>query len=75
MHEKSERILTYVGFVINKADKCVYYRHSGGERVVLCFWDELKVIEEVKTFLSITVFCDERSCRRSCYLEHQDTER
>ena len=59
-HEKFERTLTSVGFVVNEADKCVYYRHGGGEGVVLClyvddiliFGTSLKVIEEVKTFLS-----------------------
>jgi hypothetical protein len=35
-HEKFERTLTSVGFVVNEADKCVYYRHGGGEGVVLC---------------------------------------
>jgi hypothetical protein len=29
-HEKFERTLTAVGFVVNEADKCVYYRHGGG---------------------------------------------
>jgi hypothetical protein len=59
-HEKFERTLTYVGFVVNEADKCVYYRHGGGEGFVLClyvngiliFGTSLKVIEEIKTFLS-----------------------
>jgi hypothetical protein len=30
-HEKFDRTLTYVGFVVSKADKCVYYRYGGGE--------------------------------------------
>ena len=59
-HEKFETTLTSVGFVANEADKCVYYRQGGGEGVVLClyvddiliFWTSLKVIEEVKIFLS-----------------------
>ena len=58
-HEKFDKTLTYVGFVVNKADKCVYYRHGGG-RVILClyvddiliFGSSLKVTEEVKEFLS-----------------------
>jgi hypothetical protein len=45
---------------VNEADKCVYYRHGGGEGVVVClyvddiliFGTSLKVIEEIKTFLS-----------------------
>jgi hypothetical protein len=28
--------LTDEGFVVNEADKCVYYRHGGGEGVILC---------------------------------------
>ena len=45
---------------MNEADKCVYYRYGGGEGVILClyvgdiliFGSSLKVIEEVKEFLS-----------------------
>jgi hypothetical protein len=45
---------------VNEVDKCVYYRHGGGKGVVLClyvddiliFGTSLKVIEEIKTFLS-----------------------
>ena len=45
---------------MNKADKCVYYRYGGGEGVILCLYvddililgSSLKVIEEVKEFLS-----------------------
>ena len=44
---------------MNEADKCVYYRYGGGG-VILClyvddiliFGSSLKVIEEVKEFLS-----------------------
>ena len=47
-------------FVVNEADKYVYYRYSGGEVVILClyvddiliFGSSLKVIEEVKEFLT-----------------------
>jgi hypothetical protein len=28
-HEKFDRTLTSVGFVVNEANKCVYYRYSG----------------------------------------------
>ncbi|KAK1613079.1 hypothetical protein QYE76_036752 [Lolium multiflorum] len=59
-HEKFERTLTAEGFVVNEADKCVYYRHGGGEGVILClyvddiliFGTSLNVIKEVKEFLS-----------------------
>src|SRR3954470_18336394 len=59
-HEKFDKTLTYAGFVVNEPDKCVYYRHGGGEGVILCLYVDdilicgtnLKVIEEVKNFLS-----------------------
>ena len=45
---------------MNEADKCVYYRYGRGEGAILClyvddiliFRSSLKVIEEVKEFLS-----------------------
>jgi hypothetical protein len=59
-HEKFDRTLTSVGFVVNEAEKCLYYRHGGGEGVILClyvddiliFGTNMKVIHEVKSFLS-----------------------
>nr|ABF93649.1 retrotransposon protein, putative, Ty1-copia subclass [Oryza sativa Japonica Group] len=59
-HEKFDTTLTSAGFVVNKADKCVYYRYGGGEGVILClyvddiliFGTSLNVIEEVKDYLS-----------------------
>jgi hypothetical protein len=59
-HEKFDRTLTSAGFVVNEADKCVYYRYGGGEGVILClyvddiliFGTSLNVIKEVKDFLS-----------------------
>jgi hypothetical protein len=59
-HEKFNKTLTFVGFVVNEADKCVYYRFGGGEGVILClyvddiliFGRSLNVIKEVKEFLS-----------------------
>ncbi len=59
-HEKFDRTLTSVGFIVNEADKCVYYRFVGGEGVILClyvddiliFGTNLDMIEEVKSFLS-----------------------
>ena len=59
-HEKFDKTLTSAGFLVSEADKCVYHRHGGGEGVILClyvddiliFGTNLKVIEEVKTFLS-----------------------
>ena len=59
-HEKFERTLVTTGFVVNEADKCVYYWYGGGEGVILClyvddiliFGTSLNVIKEVKNFLS-----------------------
>ena len=59
-HEKFDRTLTSAGFVINEADRCVYYHHGGGEDVILClyvddlliFGTSINVINEVKSFLS-----------------------
>jgi hypothetical protein len=59
-HEKFDKTLTSVGFVVNEADKCVHYRFGGGEGVILClyiddiliFGTSLNVIKEVKDFLS-----------------------
>jgi hypothetical protein len=59
-HEKFDKTLTSVGFVVNEADKCVYYRYGGGEGVILCLYVDdilifgtgLNAIKEVKEFLS-----------------------
>ena len=59
-HEKFDRTLTSAGFVVNEADKCVYYRYGGGEGVILCLYVDdililgtsLDVIKETKDFLS-----------------------
>jgi hypothetical protein len=59
-HEKFDRTLTSVGFVVNEADKCVHYRYGGGEGVILCMYIDdililgtsLDVIKETKDFLS-----------------------
>jgi hypothetical protein len=59
-HEKFDRTLTYVGFVVNEADKCVYYRYGGGKGVILCMYVDdililgtsLDVTKETKDFLS-----------------------
>jgi hypothetical protein len=59
-HEKFDRTLNSVGFIVNRADKYVYYCHGGGEGVILClyvddiliFGTNMKVIHEVKSFLS-----------------------
>jgi hypothetical protein len=52
--------LTSAGFVVNKVDKCVYYRYGGGEGVILCLYVDdililgtsLDVIKEIKDFPS-----------------------
>jgi hypothetical protein len=59
-HEKFDRTLTSVGFVVNEVDKCVYYQYGGGEGVILCLYVDdililgmsLDVIKETKDFLS-----------------------
>ena len=59
-HEKFDKTLTSVGFVVNEADKYVYYHFGGSEGVILClyvndiliFGTSLNVIKEVKDFLS-----------------------
>nr|CAH66607.1 H0211A12.10 [Oryza sativa] len=59
-HEKFDTTHTSAGFVVNEADKCVYYHYGGGEGVILClyvddiliFGTSLNVIEEVKDYLS-----------------------
>ena len=59
-HEKFDKTLTPAGFIVNEADKCVYYRFGGGQGVIMClyvddiliFGTNLYVIEEVKKFLS-----------------------
>jgi hypothetical protein len=59
-HEKFDTTLTSVGFAINEADMCVYYRCGGGKGVILClyvddiliFGTNIDVINEVKSFLS-----------------------
>jgi hypothetical protein len=60
MKIKFDRTLTSVGFIVNEADKCVYYRYGGGEGVILCLYVDdililgtsLDVIKETKDFLS-----------------------
>jgi hypothetical protein len=58
-HEKFDVTLISAGFSVNEADRCVYYRHGGGQGVILClyvndiliFGTSLDVINEVKNFL------------------------
>jgi hypothetical protein len=59
-HEKFDKTLTYVVFIVNEADECVYYRYGGGEGVILylyvddiqIFGTSLDVIKETKNFIS-----------------------
>jgi hypothetical protein len=59
-HEKFDITLTGAGFAINEADRCVYYRHGGGQSIILClyvddiliFGTNINIINEVKSFLS-----------------------
>ena len=57
-HEKFDKTLTFFGFIVNEADKYVYYQYGGGEGVILCLYVDdilifgtgLDVIKEVKKF-------------------------
>ena len=57
-HEKLDRTLTSVGFIVNEADKCVYYQYGGGEGVILCLYandilisgNNVNAIKKVKDF-------------------------
>jgi hypothetical protein len=57
--EKFDITLISAGFSVNEADRCVYYRHDGCQRDILClyvgdiliFGTSLDVLNEVKTFL------------------------
>jgi hypothetical protein len=59
-HEKFDKILTSADFVVNEADKCVYYRYGSGNGAILCLYvddilifdNNVDVIKEVKDFLS-----------------------
>jgi hypothetical protein len=59
-HEKFDGTLTSSGFIVNEADKCVYYLYVEGEGVILClyvddiliFGSNINMIKEVKDFLS-----------------------
>jgi len=37
-HEKFDKTLTIICFVVYEADKCVYYRFGGGNGVILCLY-------------------------------------
>jgi hypothetical protein len=58
-HENFYVTLISAGFNVNEADRCLYYRHGGGQGVILhlyvddilMFRTSLDVINEVKTFL------------------------
>jgi hypothetical protein len=58
-HEKFDNTMTSVGFCVNEADKCVYYRFNGSEGIILClyvddiliFGTNTKVIDDTKSFL------------------------
>ena len=59
-HEKFDRTLTSASFVVNEAEKYMYYRFGGAEGVILCLYVDkililgtsLNVIKEIKDFLS-----------------------
>ena len=59
-HEKFDTTLMSVGFTVDEADRYVYYRHDGGNSVILrlyvddilIFGTNIDAINEVKSFLS-----------------------
>jgi hypothetical protein len=58
-HEKFNVTLISTCFSVNETNRCVYYHHGGGQKVILCmyiddiliFGTSLDVVNEVKTFL------------------------
>jgi hypothetical protein len=58
-HEKFDVTLISAVFSVNEIDRCVYYHHGGGQRVILCWYVDdilifetiLNVINEIETFL------------------------
>jgi hypothetical protein len=58
-NEKFDVSLISACFSVNEADRCVYYRHGGGQEVILCLYvDDIlilrtspDVINEIKSFL------------------------
>jgi hypothetical protein len=68
-HVKFDVILISTCFSVNEADRCVYYRHGGGQGVILSlyvddmliFGTSLDVINEVKTFLCQSFDMKDRS--------------
>ena len=59
-HEEFDKTLTSTGFMVTKADTCVYYWFVVGKGVILClyvddiliFGTSIDVINDVKSFLS-----------------------
>jgi hypothetical protein len=57
-HEKFDLTLISADFNVNEVDRCVYYLHGGGKRVILCLCindilicgTSIDVINEVKNF-------------------------
>jgi hypothetical protein len=59
-HEKFDKTVTSAGFMVNEADKCVYYKYGGAKGVISClyvddiliFGTDIDVINDAKLFLS-----------------------
>ena len=48
MDEKFDKTLSSTGFVINEADRCVYYRYGGGAGVKLCLYvDDILILAQI----------------------------
>jgi hypothetical protein len=37
-YEKFDKTLMLAGFIVNEADKCVYYHFGGGQGVIMCLY-------------------------------------
>jgi hypothetical protein len=58
-HEKFDMTLMSAGFTINEADRCVHYRHGGGESIILCLYvDDILIIEtNIDAINEVKFFC------------------
>jgi hypothetical protein len=80
-HEKFDVALISAGFSVNEAARCVYYRHCGGQGVILClyvdniliFGTSLDLVNKVKTFLCQTF--DMKDMGKLMLFEHQTNQR
>lgn len=59
-HEKFDKVMLSNDFLINNADKCLYYKSDGGSCVIICLYVDdmlimgtnLEIVNETKSFLA-----------------------